>query len=167
MLENQQGGTQTVKNKKSVAALVVRKSFPHSRDRVFQAWTDPDAIRNWFYPSDRWTIDEVTMDLRVGGTYQVKMTSDNGEKFVVEGIFQSVTPPERLIYTWKWPLEPELGETRVTVDFKERESRTELVLTHELFSTQKARDEHEWGWNGCLKYFEKYLSSSHEPKARS
>ncbi len=54
------------------------------------------------------------------------------------------------MYTWRWEAEPELGETLVTVEFLDRGTSTEVVLTHEFFVTEKARDDHQKGWHGCL-----------------
>jgi len=41
-------------------------------------------------------------------------------------------------------------ETLVTVEFRDLGKSTQVVLTHELFPTRKARDDHDKGWNGCL-----------------
>jgi uncharacterized protein YndB with AHSA1/START domain len=61
------------------------------------------------------------------------------------------------VYTWRWEAKPELGETLVTVEFHEVGRSTEVVLTHELFPTATARDDHNRGWNGCLDRLEKLL----------
>jgi hypothetical protein len=46
------------------------------------------------------------------------------------------------------------GETQVTLEFKERDGVTELLLTHEGFATGKARDSHEQGWSSTLNQLE-------------
>lgn len=53
-------------------------------------------------------------------------------------------------YTWRWESQPEMGETLVTVEFLDRAGATEVVLLHELFPSEPARDDHDKGWNGCL-----------------
>jgi uncharacterized protein YndB with AHSA1/START domain len=68
-----------------------------------------------------------------------------------------------LVYTWNWEgkacegSEALTGETLVTVEFRNLGGSTEVVLTHEFFPNEKARDAHNMGWNGCLDHLEKVL----------
>src|SRR5262249_53903938 len=36
-------------------------------ERVFDAWTDPEARRAWVVPAEGWAHDEENMDFRIGG----------------------------------------------------------------------------------------------------
>jgi uncharacterized protein YndB with AHSA1/START domain len=74
----------------------------------------------------------------------------DGEIFYLTGAYREVRPPEKLVYTWYWESEPELGETLVTVEFRDLGNSSEVVVTHELFPTEKARDDHDKGWNSCI-----------------
>jgi uncharacterized protein YndB with AHSA1/START domain len=75
----------------------------------------------------------------------------DGEVFYLTGVYREVRPPERLVYTWRWEAEPELGETLVTVEFLDRGASTEVVLTHERFPSDAVRDQHGTGWSSCLE----------------
>ena len=96
----------------------------------------------------------VQMDLRAGGRYRLE--GKMGDKpWAVWGTYREVTPPSKLVFTWSWENDPALGEplasgTVVQVEFHERGSETEVVVTHEGFATEKARAEHNAGWIGCL-----------------
>ena len=104
------------------------------------------------------------VDLRVGGTYRIGMKPpDNDQVFTATGVFEEVDPPERLVYTWTWEPSadaPMTAEefTRVTVDFIERGHQTELVLTHELFPDENARNQHNEGWTAILAQLEEFVS---------
>ncbi|MGH7699802.1 MAG: SRPBCC family protein [Gemmatimonadales bacterium] len=54
-----------------------------------------------------------------------------------------------LVYTWFWETNVNMGETLVTVEFRDLGGRTEVVLTHELFPTEEDRENHEAGWAAC------------------
>ena len=41
-------------------------------------------------------------------------------------------------------------DSLVTVEFREEADNTEVVLTHEYFPSQEARDEHSKGWGGTF-----------------
>lgn len=134
--------------------LHLRRTFPAPREKVFKAWTDPEELKKWWGP-EGYATPSATVDLRVGGKYRLGMMKlPDGEIFYLSGVYREVRPPERLVYTWRWEgntcAEDGVGETLVTVEFLDRGNATEVVLTHELFPTEKARNDHNRGWNGCL-----------------
>jgi len=130
--------------------LNLRRIFKAPRKKVFRAWTDPEELKKWWGP-EGYATPSAEVDLRVGGKYRLGMSKlPDGEIFYLSGIYREVRPPERLVYTWRWEAQPEHGETLVTVEFCEVGDSTEVVLTHERFPTEKARDDHNWGWSGCL-----------------
>jgi Activator of Hsp90 ATPase homolog 1-like protein len=47
--------------------------------------------------------------------------------------------------------------TLVTVDFKDAPGGTEVIITHENFSTTEAVNPHKNGWEGCLASLENFL----------
>ena len=130
--------------------LNLRRTFQAPREKVFRAWTDPEELKKWWGP-EGYATPSAEVDLRVGGKYRLGMRKlPDGETFYLSGIYREVRPPERLVYTWRWEAQPEHGETLVTVEFREVGDSTEVVLTHERFPTEKARDDHNRGWSGCL-----------------
>ena len=129
--------------------LRVTRSFPAPCEKVFQAWTDPNALRQWAAPGDR-TTPVAEVDLRVGGRYRIHMRAPDGSVERVTGVYQTVDPPHRLVYTWYWETKPDMGETLVTVEFHEHGGATQVTLTHERFPNAEVRDKHELGWGGCL-----------------
>lgn len=137
----------------------VTKTIAAARDVVFKAWTDPEMLKKWMGPDPSFTTPIAEVDLRVGGSYRLGMLAP-GESapHIVGGVFREVLPPERLVYTWKWEIpggsdseQPsESQEMLVTVEFRDVNGATELVLTHENHPDQHSRDEHGKGWDGCL-----------------
>lgn len=137
-------------NPRTETTLNLKRIFSAPRDKVFKAWTDPEELKKWWGP-DGYATPTAEVDLRIGGTYRFGMMKlPNGEIFYLAGTFREVRPPKRLVYTWRWEAEPERGETLVTVEFRDRGGSTEVVVTHELFPTEKARQDHEKGWSSCL-----------------
>ncbi len=142
---------------KAETTLQLTRTFAAPREKVFRAWTDPEEVKKWFHPPG-YETPSAEIDLRVGGKYRLGMRKlPDGEVFYLSGTYREVRRPERLVYTWQWEAEPELGATLVTVEFHDRGGSTEIVLTHELFPTEKARQEHEQGWSGGLDNLGKIL----------
>jgi uncharacterized protein YndB with AHSA1/START domain len=137
--------------------LNLRRIFKAPREKIFRAWTDPEELKKWWGP-EGYTTPSAEVDLRVGGKYRLGMRKlPDGQIFYLSGIYREVRPPERLVYTWRWEAQPEHGETLVTVEFRQVGDSTEVVLTHERFPTEKARDDHNRGWTGCLDRLAKVL----------
>lgn len=130
-------------------ALELRRTFPAPRERVFRAWTTAEEIRSWQAPGPM-TTPFATVDLRVGGAYQIHIRAPDGREHRVAGVYREVDPPSRLVYTWRWETDGPEDETLVTVEFKDRGQTTEVVLRHERFRTADQRARHETGWTGCL-----------------
>jgi uncharacterized protein YndB with AHSA1/START domain len=133
----------------SEGTLRVRRIFNATRDAVFRAWTDPRALVQWWMPKDGFSVPSAHVDLRVGGRYRVAMRNPAGEVFHLSGTYREVAPPARLVYTWNWEDTTGMGETLVTVEFRDLGATTEVVLTHELPDAEQ-RDRHGVGWGGCL-----------------
>ena len=130
-------------------ALKITRTYAAPREKVFRAWTDPEVMKKWFAPSDEFSVPEVAIDARVGGRYCIVMRAPDGEHHRVGGVYREYAPPARLVFTWAWESTPE-RESLVTVEFKELGTSTELILTHERFADEEARDKHQQGWTGCL-----------------
>lgn len=110
------------------ATLVLRRVFAASRERVFRAWIEPEALERWFRPKGL-SITVRTLDARVGGSFRFELESGNA----IVGAYLRVIPPEQLVFTYSG--DAILGrETVVTLDFLDQGSVTEVVLTHEGLS---------------------------------
>lgn len=136
---------------KQETALRLTRTLKAAREKVFRAWTDPAALKKWFAPGDDYATPIAEVDLRVGGRYRIQIRSPQGKLHTVVGVYREVKPPEKLVFTWSWQEGGmDVGETLVTVEFRDQGNTTELILTHELFPTPETRDEHTKGWTGCL-----------------
>ncbi|MBI3127030.1 MAG: SRPBCC domain-containing protein [Candidatus Tectomicrobia bacterium] len=145
---------------RALHTLRLVRTFEAPRERVFRAWTDPEALKEWYGP-DGWSTPSAEVDLRAGGGYRITMKGPEGEEIRLSGTFREVRPPERLVYTWNWEKFHldlgGLGETLVTVEFHERGGATELILTHERFPRAETRDLHGGGWASTLDCLAEYL----------
>jgi glutathione S-transferase len=101
-------------------------------------------------------VTALEIDPRVGGRYRLTMLHRTGEASTVNGTYEEIAPPDRIVFTWKWETEPmgALPETLVTVTFAERQgeqgAETEVQLLHSGFPAPEARQAHDAGWQGCL-----------------
>jgi uncharacterized protein YndB with AHSA1/START domain len=65
---------------------------------VWEAWTTPDLLKQWFAPKPFETPD-CEIDLRPGGIFRTTMRSPEGDEFDGAGCYLEVIPNERLVWT--------------------------------------------------------------------
>lgn len=141
--------------------LQMSRTIRAPREKLFRAWTDPKYLKKWFAVTEGFTTPLAEVDLKVGGRYRLGMQPPgNTPILIVGGVYQEILPPEKLVFTWQWESgNADEPETLVTVEFKEREAITEILLKHEHFDDLITRDKHGKGWTGCLDHLERLLTS--------
>jgi len=136
----------------TATGLVLRRIYDAPRERLYEAWTTPQILKEFFAPADV-KVEDVQIDLRIGGGYCIAVRNPEGEVWRVRGLYRELSPPQRIVCTWSWEEDDASleRETRLTLEFFEKGSQTELVLTHELFRDSEQRDNHERGWTKILE----------------
>ena len=127
-------------------------------DRVYDAWTDPAQLRQWFGPENVRTRN-ITADVRVGGNYRWDLTSAEGEEMSAFGEYKELVPGKKIVFTWQWDND-EAWENRtsvVTIELDASRGGTELRLKHEQLPSEESRDRHHEGWNSLLDKLEQFL----------
>ncbi len=142
-------------------SLQLKRRFAAPREKVFRAWTDPEALKQWFGPVG-YKADVLEMDLRAGGRYRIgfRQNAESETESHVSGEFLDVVPPERLRYTWVWEEQEGFPDTVVSVEFLDRGEETEVRLTHERFPTVEECDRHREGWTSTLGKLTQLLGES-------
>jgi uncharacterized protein YndB with AHSA1/START domain len=136
-------------------SVVIRRTFPYSQDKLWAAWTEPEALKSWFHPGPDLETPIAEVDLRVDGEYHLEVHNSH-----VHGRYQEVDPPSKLVFTWYWR-DYEHQTSLVTIEFLALgTAETEVVLTHNSFVDNESRDNHIMGWAGCLVELERYLEDN-------
>jgi len=145
----------TVTNE-AAPVLVVRRQIAVPRERVFEAWLDSESLAHWMRPGD-FTHATVTVDPRVGGGFRIVMEGrTDGVDYEHRGEYLAIEPPSLLSFTWiskATDYEP----TVVTIEFHERGTGTELVLTHQRLAP-KAVEAHRQGWTDIVRLLDEALT---------
>ena len=128
-----------------------------SRERVFEALTDPAELVKWWGPSG-FTTPEIEIDPKVGGSYRFGMQPPEGELFHLAGEFFEVDPPTRLAYSFRWEEpDPDDRETLVRLSVDAVAERTRLSLWHGAFATEARLALHKSGWAESLEKLSEIL----------
>ena len=134
---------------RSAAALVVRRFIRATPERLFDAWTDPEELVQWWGPEGV-TCQSAELDARPGGAYRIANRLADGKILWIRGRFEEVQRPTRLVFSWQVDA-PGATVERVTVTFSAIAEGTEVMVMHERIGDDKTRVGHARGWEGCLK----------------
>ena len=135
--------------------LTVTRVIRAPRQKVFDAFIKPELVRQWMGPRG-FKVTSLEMEARAGGNFRLTMQHRLGDTATLAGTYKEITPPERIVFTWKPQGEQmaALPETLVTVTFTERTGKegveTEVRLLHSGFPSADSREAHNNGWQGCL-----------------
>jgi uncharacterized protein YndB with AHSA1/START domain len=133
--------------------LRITRVIEAPRERVFEAWTRPDQVAQWF-GGPVGHASSAELDVRVGGSFRIKTDSRVGsETWYCVGTYLVVEPPERLVCTFGWEGTRwwDLGESLLTVEFRDLGKATEVDLTHERNRTRPVHAFHRIGWGSSLR----------------
>lgn len=111
--------------------LEFTRTFAAPRQLVWDAWTDPDQIAQWWGPRGVTTPREsIELDLRPGGRLAFEMVDDaTGARYPNSGTFLAVEPPARIV--WSDDGFPDgSGKGTATVTFAEDTPGTTTVHIH-------------------------------------
>lgn len=141
--------------------LVISRVFDAPRELVFQVWTDPAHIAQWWGPHGFTTpLETVALDVRPGGEWCIRMLTPQGGEYWMYGVYREIVAPERLVFSYAGsptPGEPE-HETLVTVTFAEVGGKTRMTFRQGAFPTRQSRDDHHGGWSECFDELIDYLA---------
>jgi uncharacterized protein YndB with AHSA1/START domain len=144
--------------------LVVRRQIAVPRERVFEAWLDSESLAHWMRPGE-FTHATVSVDPRVGGGFRIMMEGRTDDASCNEhrGEYLAIEPPSLLSFTWISKA-TDHQPTVVTIEFHERGTGTELVLTHRRLPP-KAVEGHRKGWTDIVRLLDEALKiDSPSPK---
>lgn len=135
------------------------RSFAVGIDESYNAWTNPDQLKQWWKPMGN-TLKEVTNDIREGGSVRYVF---NDNKLIISGEYLEVKEKEKLVYTWKWELPEDAvrnAEYKLTVDFSVTGNGSAIHVVQDNFQDEETMLPHQEGWEKGLDELEQFLAGN-------
>jgi uncharacterized protein YndB with AHSA1/START domain len=127
----------TTVERKSERELVVTRTFDGPARLVFEAWTKPELLKQWWAPKSMGvSLLSCEADVRAGGKYRFEFGHEASSKpMAFFGSYVEVIPHSRLV----WTNDENHDGAVTTVSFEEKAGQTLLVM-HELYPSKQALD---------------------------
>jgi uncharacterized protein YndB with AHSA1/START domain len=127
-------------------------------EEVFDAFTDRDAMKEWYTLDAGWAADVAAYDPRVGGRTTVVFGGE--QKFREDITYVEIGRPHRLVYEedMRRVADGAGYVTRVSVTFEAQDGKTLLTLVQEGFHVAERRDAHEQGWPQFINRLEQVIA---------
>ena len=116
--------------------ILINRQFDAPADLVFDVWTKPEHIRNWW----GWETDEMKVceiNLRVGGNYRF-VAGDDDREVAFRGVYQEIERPHRLVASEVYEPYPE-SESINTLTLEEEDGVTTMTILV-AHQSKEARD---------------------------
>ena len=119
--------------------IVISRVFDAPRELVWEAWTNPQHVAQWWGPVGfTTTIEE--MDVRPGGVWKQVMHGPDGTNYPNQSIFSEVVKPERIVYSLAGGKAGEPGVNFVSTWTFEQLGEQTRVTIHMVFSSAADRE---------------------------
>jgi uncharacterized protein YndB with AHSA1/START domain len=148
--------------------ITFTRVFAAPRELVYQAWTDPKHVAQWFGPRG-FTVPHCELDVRVGGRWRIDMRAPDGTVYPNQGVYLEVDPPKRLLYSdvvedgTAWGDDPPPSST-VEVIFEEDDGQTIMTTVTRLQSIEQRDAMVEMGaiagWEETLAKLAEHLATA-------
>ena len=119
--------------------IVLSRVIAAPRERVFEAWTDPAQITQWFGP-DGFEVEDLECDIRPGGRWRFVYTGPDGTRWDNRIVFLRIEAPALIEMGHGPDKDDDPGRFHVTVTFEAQSDGKTVLTMRQLHPTKEQRD---------------------------
>ncbi|HWT96624.1 MAG TPA: SRPBCC family protein [Terriglobales bacterium] len=119
--------------------IVLSRVIAAPRERVFQAWTDPTQIVQWFGP-DGFKTESLECDIRVGGRWRFIYTGPDGTRYDNRMVFLRIEAPWLIEMQHGCDKDNDAARFHVIVTFDSQSDGKTVMTMRQLHPTKEQRD---------------------------
>ena len=119
--------------------FVIERLFDAPRDLVFEAWSDPKHLPQWFGPKG-FKVETFEIDVRVGGVWRFNMIGPDGTVYPNRMRFRRIERPSLMEMDHGVDQDEDPGMFRFTVTFAEQSNGKTVLMMRQLASSSEQRD---------------------------
>ena len=138
--------------------LKIERLIDGSPQEVYDAFTQGEAMDEWYIDNPGWKVNVRECDVRVGGKTIVAFGPDVDAPYVEEMTYSDVVPGSKLAYHERFYMpDGSHFDTQLVVTFEVQGGKTMLTIVQTGFESKDDRDAHQGGWPGFIDRLEKVV----------
>lgn len=140
--------------------LIIKRTFSAPIKLVWEAWTQPKHIANWWGPKGM-EVKIIEHNFNVGGKWKYAMTMPNGQEFSSDGVYSEIVPLKKIVTTANF--RPMTEGVEIEALFEEDGKKTNLTFrvlhATEAYAKQQEKMGFFNGWGSTFERLELLLTS--------
>ena len=140
--------------------LSIKKVFDVPVKLVWEAWTNPEHIAQWWAPNGM-KIIAMEHDFKVGGKWKFSMPMPDGNMFISEGKYLEIEPYKKIVTTADFKPMTEGVELHVLFEAAGDKTNFTFSVIHatEEYCKQQEKMGFYNGWGSTFTRLDEYLKS--------
>jgi uncharacterized protein YndB with AHSA1/START domain len=135
----------------TASKIAVETTVAAPLEKVWDAYTTPDDIKQWNAASDDWHTTSASVDLRVGGAFSSRMEAKDGSfGFDFAGTYTKVEKLRLIEYAF--------GERLAQVLFADTPQGVKVAVTFDSEPTHSLEQQRA-GWQAILHNFGRFVEA--------
>jgi uncharacterized protein YndB with AHSA1/START domain len=155
---NETTTTSSIDEGTNLGEATFTRIFDAPAELIFDCMTTPEHLTRFWGPVGVSTpLDNITVDLRVGGVFETIMVNDEtGEEYPSKGVYVEIVRPTRLVFS-----EPDVeGGMQTAITFNDLgDGRTEVVTHQTNVPAMFLSPEAQAGMTSSFDKFDAYLAT--------
>ena len=139
--------------------LTIEKTFNAPLKLVWEAWSQPEHIGQWWGPKGMET-KVIVHEFKVGGHWKYVMQMPNGGEFITEGIYSEIIEHEKIVSSADF--KPMTEGVELHVHFEESGTQTKFTfkVVHKTAAYCKQQEQMGFynGWGSTFERLDKFVS---------
>lgn len=138
------------------SSVSIETTIHSSIERVWEAWTNPTLIMNWFGSDPNGKVLKAELDVRPGGYFEVIFQDSDLTEHTCSGIYDEVQVMSKLTFSWQWKSEPGI-ESFILLMLTPEGNSTRMLFEHKHLDIGSKHD-YAKGWQNTFSKLERLIS---------
>jgi uncharacterized protein YndB with AHSA1/START domain len=136
-------------------SICFETTFKTSIEKIWDAWTNPTLIMNWFGSDPQGKVLKAELDVRPGGYFEITFQDSDLTEHTCSGIYDEVQVLSKLSFSWQWKSEPGV-ESFIIVLLTSEGKSTRMQFEHKNLDSVSKHD-YAKGWQSTFLKLERLL----------
>jgi uncharacterized protein YndB with AHSA1/START domain len=141
------------KNDMAKRVLTLKRTFDAPIELVWEAWTRPEHIANWWAPKGM-KVNVVQHEFKVGGKWKYTMPMPDGSEFISDGLYSEIVEHEKIVTSAN--MRPMTEGVEMRMLFEKSGDKTNFIFSVVHATEEYCKQQEKMGfYNGWGTAFER------------